>query len=104
VCRKDCASYVQMRCDINLPQYVCCAYRFMVTGEDVSVYEMKSSKDGVRCVRDMCRRVRMRQGWFNIRGRYRRFGVSCQQMYLLCYVMRLWSYGGHVNIGRIGRG
>ncbi len=52
----------------NLPQYMCCAYRVMVTGEDVSVCGMKSSsRNGVRCVRDMCRRVRMWQGWFNIR-------------------------------------
>ncbi len=68
MCRKDYVSYVQMRCVINLPQYMSCAYRVMMTGEDVSVCGMKSSsRSGVRCVRDMCRRVRMWQGCLNIR-------------------------------------
>ncbi len=69
---------------------MCYAYHVMLTGEDASVCEMKSSsRDGVRCAKDMCRRVGMWQGWFNIKGRDRKVGLSYQQMYLLYCVMRL---------------
>jgi hypothetical protein len=38
-----------------------------VADEDVSFYEIRvGSRDGMRCVRGMCGRVRVRQGWFNI--------------------------------------
>jgi hypothetical protein len=35
----------------------------MIADEDVSFYELGvGSRDGMRCVRDMCRRIRVRQG------------------------------------------
>ncbi len=37
-----------------------------VADEDVSFEIRVGSRDGMRCVRDMCKRVRVRQGWFNI--------------------------------------
>jgi hypothetical protein len=56
-----------MRYDMNLSQYVCCVCRVWLAGEDVSFYEMKGQQSGMRCVRDMCRRIRMGHGWLNIR-------------------------------------
>ncbi len=39
-----------------------------IADEDVSFFmRMRvGSRGGMRCMRDMCRRVRVRQGWFNV--------------------------------------
>ncbi len=48
-----------------------------VADEDVSFYEIRvGSRDGMRCVRDMCRRVRV------YLGTYIRCSISAVQVYL----------------------
>jgi hypothetical protein len=57
-----------MYCDMKSVAGICvmCVVLWIVD-EDVSFMRMRvGSRGGMRCVRDMCRRVRVRQGWFNI--------------------------------------
>ncbi len=61
----DCVSYVRMCCDMKSVAVICvmCVVLW-VADEDVSFYEMRvGNRGGMRCVRDMCRRVKVRQGW-----------------------------------------